>query len=168
MAKKPQLKKYGSGSPKKKATKKITTKKRVRTVQVSLNYQFTPEERANYSDQLASEIQAKNQLDDEKKEAVSNYKAKIDACTSNINKLANWVNSGQDYRSVPVIVKKDYEKGIKEYFHPEDLKRKLGQDKMIAADYQTQLFEEDHAKGKGAKKLSTKSTTGTKVEEPKS
>lgn len=137
--------KKAAPAKKAKPAKKGTAAKRKRpvTVQVSLDYRFTKDEIEDHSAQLASEIQAKNQLEDELKEAKSNFKAKIDAAQSNINKLATWVNTGHDYRSVPVVVKKNFDKGVKEYFHPDFPKRKLGEDKMVAADYQLEIWQKD-------------------------
>lgn len=139
-------------------------KRRPITVNVSIDYKFTDDELHNHSMQLASEINKKSQLEDELKELAGNKRAEIQAVAGNITKLATWVNTGKDYRNIPVIVKMDYDKGIKTFYHPDDSNRKLGSAKMDAQDYQVKLWSED---GDGKSKSPRKKAAPKAAEEPK-
>lgn len=68
--------------------------------ELQLPYRFTEEELQEKSNELAGEITARQRLEDDKKETMSNFKARIDKKTANINLLASQVTVKHETRPI--------------------------------------------------------------------
>lgn len=55
--------------------------------------------------QLAHECQRRGDTEDQKKQVVSEFKAKLDAITATINQLSGHINNGFEYRDVDCEVR---------------------------------------------------------------
>jgi hypothetical protein len=86
------------------------------TVLVTFKYQFTPEEIGNNADQLARFVMEQDEIEQEKKEVMSQYKAKLDEASAKISKYANWVRSGYEMRDEDCRLVLDYGKGKRMHF----------------------------------------------------
>src|SRR5690348_14312809 len=83
----------------------------------SVRIHFSKEEKEKMSTELAESCKTKQEAEAEKKSVVSQLKAKIDAQDSRISYLSNCISTGYSFRNVECVVKKDLEKGVKEYYH---------------------------------------------------
>lgn len=83
----------------------------------SVRIHFTKEEKEKLSSELAESCKTKQEAEAEKKSVVSQLKAKIDAQDSRISYLSNCISTGYSFRNVECVVKKDHNKGMKEYYH---------------------------------------------------
>lgn len=101
-----------------------------------IQYKFSKEEIAEFSGQLADSCQKKAQTESDKKEAMSSFKAKIDAQGSHIRLLSSRISTGYEFQTQPCLVKKDFKKGIKEYYYQGVLYDTV---KMSAEDHQLRL-----------------------------
>ena len=120
----------------------------------SLKYQFTPDERAELSLQLANKNQNLGSLEDEKKSVNSNYSSRINETKEQINQLSNKVSAGYELRNVNLEVQyhvpKEGEKTLirTDIDDSRDGMNKSWVEKMTPMDYNlwTQ-YQEDHAEG---------------------
>ncbi len=101
-----------------------------------IRYEFSEDEKRTFSTQLADACQTKHQTESDKKEAMSSFKAKIDAQDSHIRLLSSRVATGYEFRTENCIVKKDFKKGVKEYYYQGVLYDTV---KMTAEDHQLRL-----------------------------
>lgn len=69
-----------------------------------LKYLFTADELREIASNLARTCRELEQLDFEKKQITSDFKAKIDACTAQISKLSFNINNGHEYRDIECFV----------------------------------------------------------------
>jgi hypothetical protein len=83
----------------------------------TIRYQFSNEEQAANSKELAETCGQKKEIEDEKKAVMSSFKSKIDSHDARINLLSKWISSGYDYRSVECILKKNFKTGKREYYY---------------------------------------------------
>lgn len=73
---------------------------------------LTGEELRNYSDTLAAKTAERSELEDAKKQAASNYKARIDAIEADNNLLARKIQTRSENRQVECMWGFDWEEGI--------------------------------------------------------
>lgn len=114
-------------------------KKLTRKENYNFEYQFSPEELAQKSNQLAKACDERNRIEDEKKDAMSGFKAKIDSKTAEINLISNHINTGKEFMSKTCDVDMDYDNGRKIYYWEG---MKVGEERMKASDYQTEISSE--------------------------
>lgn len=103
-----------------------------------IRYQFSKEETAKHSSELAEACAEKQAIEAEKKSMASTLKAKIDAQDSRIGLLSKYITTGYDHRSVECIIKKDFVKGVKEYYFQGEL---MDTAPMTEEDYQLGIGE---------------------------
>ncbi len=77
-----------------------------------LSCKLTGEELRNYSDTLAAKTAERSELEDAKKQASSNYKARIDAIEAENNLLARKIQTRSENRQVECAWEFDWEDGI--------------------------------------------------------
>lgn len=65
-----------------------------------LKYQFTETELRDKATQLARECRQNEEMEDEKKSVVSDFKAKIDGLQAKISLLSGHINNGYEYRNI--------------------------------------------------------------------
>lgn len=105
-----------------------------------IRYIFSDAEKQTFSMQLADTCQLKHKTENEKKEAASSFKAKIDSQDGHISLLSTRIAQGFEFRTESCIVKKDFKKGVKQYYYdgvlvdtvqltPEDTQLRLEADK---------------------------------------
>lgn len=82
-----------------------------------IRYIFSDVEKQQFATQLADTCQLKHKTENEKKEAASSFKAKIDSQDSHISLLSTRIAQGFEFRTAPCIVMKDFKKGTKSYYH---------------------------------------------------
>jgi hypothetical protein len=102
---------------------------------VNAQYQFTPEELKTLSSQMAEKIQEMAQLEDEKKEVMSQFKAKIDECNAVTRRLASNNISGYEYRDLEVVTIFDF-KAKKRYYKSIETGKIVKEENMFASDFQ--------------------------------
>lgn len=110
-----------------------------------IKYIFSDVEKHQFAIQLADTCQLKHKTENEKKEAASSFKAKLDSQDGHISHLSTKIAQGFEFRSQPCIVKKDFKKGIKQYYYegvlydtvlltPEDTQLRLDADESDKND----------------------------------
>ena len=87
------------------------------TEEVMAKHVFSVEERLELSQKLAASMQKSAQIENEKKQVMSGYKAQLDALSSNENSLATQIANGYEMRNTPCIVTMEYNTGKKLYHH---------------------------------------------------
>lgn len=114
--------------------------KKGQTVNFTFNYEFNDKEITEKAEQLASACIERNRITDEKKHVMSEYSAKIDSKTSEINILSGHIEAGFEKRTQACQMFKDFDKGVKAYFFEG---KQVGEEKLTQHDYQMQAdFEE--------------------------
>lgn len=108
------------------------------TVLRTIRYQFTGEEQANNSKELAETCGQKKEVEDEKKSVMSSFKAKIDSHDARINVLSKWISTGYDYRSVECVLKKNFKTGKREYYYQGVL---VDEEPLKAEDHQLAIAD---------------------------
>lgn len=103
-----------------------------------IRYQFSVEEQQKHSHELAEACRIKQETEGEKKSVMSNFKAKIDAQDSRIGLLSKYITTGYDHRSVECLIKKDFVRGVKEYYYNGEL---MDTAPMTEEDYQLGIGE---------------------------
>lgn len=101
-------------------------------------YVFSEDELKDKSKQLARAIQSRLELEDEKKTAVTEFKAKIEAKVSESNLISNHINNGYEYLFKTCEVVLNFETGRKQYFY-EGVQ--VGEEPMTKDDYQKEIGE---------------------------
>jgi hypothetical protein len=116
----------------------METSNETRKENYQFKYVFTEDEIKEKSKQLARAIQARLELEDEKKTAASEFKAKIEAKVSESNLISNHINNGYEYLFKTCDVVLDFVTGRKTYFF-EGVE--VGVETMTKEDYQKQIGE---------------------------
>ena len=111
----------------------------MRKTKRQLEYKFTEAEIKEMSRQLAYECRQVVQLQEQKKEVMSDFKAKIDQKDSLIAALSNNVNNGWEYRSVDCEVEMDTPKKGMKTITRTDTGEEVAKEKMTDDDRQTDL-----------------------------
>ena len=104
-----------------------------------LEYKFTEEEIKERSKQLAYECRQVVQLQEQKKEVMSDFKAKIDAKDSLIAALSNNVNNGWEYRTIDCEIEMDTPKKGMKTITRTDTGEEVAKEKMTDDDRQEEL-----------------------------
>jgi hypothetical protein len=86
---------------------------------LTLSCVLTTEEKAVYSAQLAQAISDKKKYEGEMESFRTQNKAQITSCDTNINLLAEKVNTGREFRPVSCEIKYDFDKKAKEWIRPD-------------------------------------------------
>ena len=71
------------------------------------------DELQEFASQLAANITERNQLENDKKEVMSDFTARIDEKTSHIQRLAENIQSGYEYREVSCSIQYDFDRRVK-------------------------------------------------------
>ncbi len=80
-----------------------------------IRYEFTEDEIRHFSTELAESCNKKRHTENEKKEAMSSFKNRLDSQESHISLLSTRISQGYEFQTHPCIVKKDFKKGTKQY-----------------------------------------------------
>lgn len=72
-----------------------------------LKYLFTETELKDKSTSLAQECRNLEEVENDKKQVMSDFKSKIDGHQASISKLSNHINNGYEYRQISCEVKMD-------------------------------------------------------------
>lgn len=102
----------------------------------SFQYNFSKEELEEKSKQLAQACQDRSSLEDEKKSASSDFKAKIDGKNAEISLISNHIHSGHERVTKTCEVVKDFGNGVKTYSYEGNV---VGTERLTAADHQQEL-----------------------------
>lgn len=116
-------------------------------------YEFTQEELLAKGKLLSSLLNDYDEIEDDFKQAKSEFKAKLDSKQAEINLTTTKVASGQEYRTDEVELEKDFDKCEKRYYYDGKLVDTI---KMTASDYQTKLPLEKDKPEEGETKKVTK------------
>jgi len=81
--------------------------KRQQTTELFLEYVFTREELEQFGKDLARDTAKQSELDGNKKMAMSQFKAEIDACAAKANVTADHIRSGREMRMVECEIRYD-------------------------------------------------------------
>ena len=100
---------------------------------------LTQEEFKEASQKLAKETQRKNSLEDSKKSVTSKYKADIDACIAEANRLGGIVSTGKEMREVECEMRYNCPSdGIKSLFRVDN--GELVRESVMSIDEKQDLF----------------------------
>lgn len=97
---------------------------------------FTDDELKEKSQQLARACRDHAGIEDQKKSVMSDFKAKLDKISAEINHTSNHINSGFEMRYNTCDVEYAFDEGLKIYYHNG---KKVGEEKMTPSDYQAKL-----------------------------
>lgn len=103
-------------------------------------YVFTKEEKERFASELAEQCSEKSHIELEKKEVAGQYKTKIDRCNTEIQALSQKITNGYEMRDYVCEVKKDFIKGVKQFFCVESAEL-IATEKLGPSDYQTTIEE---------------------------
>lgn len=109
----------------------------------NFRYEFTPEELKEKSMLLAAACKERNAIEDEKKQVMAEFKAKIDGKNAEVNVIAQHITSGFTYVTNQCTCIMNFGNGIKEYYFNDVL---VGQENLSTSDYQLQIDMEVKAK----------------------
>jgi hypothetical protein len=102
----------------------------------TIRYEFGQHELKDFSNQLAVACRKKAEVEEEKKSVVSQFKATIDNQEAQISILSSRITNGYEYRNVDCVVKKDFKKGIKQFYFEGTL---YDESKLSPEDYQLKI-----------------------------
>lgn len=105
----------------------------IRKENYNFQYNFTEEELKEKSKQLARSCDERNNLEDQKKSVMSDFKSKIDSKNAEINIASGHINNGYEWLTKTCDVEYDFDHG-KKIFYYNDLR--VGVEKMTKDDYQ--------------------------------
>ncbi len=101
-------------------------------------YKFDEAEKVDIASKLTIKITEKNQIEDEKKSAMSSFKAQVDSIDAIINKLSIDYQNGYEFRSIECEVDFNFERKCKTYYR-KGTKEVIEVKPMTAEDFQTKL-----------------------------
>lgn len=131
--------------------------------------EFTEDQLKQKASELASKINRRNQLENEKKAAVTGYKGRIDVLEAEIDLLANHVGEGREFMNVECVAKLDYPWFGKKSIYRTDTGAYVGEEDMTTEDRQMKI-QWDRKNAAGANPLATperaEQTTQEPAEEP--
>lgn len=107
-------------------------------------YEFSEQELLQKGKYLSSVINDYQSIEDDFKQAKSEFKAKLESKQAEINLTTTKVASGQEYRTDEVELEKDFDKCEKRYYYDGKL---VDTQKMSAADFQVKLKLDEGDKG---------------------
>jgi len=91
------------------AKRKIEKTKKADAITHEGKYQFTDKEKLKLGDDMVEQYMKKATITTELTRVKSEYKAKLDACESKIQKLTEKISNGYEYKDFQCIVEKDFE-----------------------------------------------------------
>lgn len=106
------------------------------TETITIRYDFTEEETAQKSKQLAIACSEKKQIEDQKKEVNSEFKYKLDSKDAEINLLSTHIQNGYEMRKVKCEVDRDLDAGKKYYVYNGEI---VKTEKLSPEDYQLRI-----------------------------
>ncbi len=118
--------------------KDIPPKKDSHFETVLARYQFTEDERRDMGLQLSRAVQESGLIEEQKKQIMSEFKAKLDAVQANSSSLAIKIGNGYEMRETRCRVELFPTEGKKRFFLPET-DELIKEDVMSHADYQQLL-----------------------------
>lgn len=105
----------------------------------TLRCKFTREQIAEFSQELARQIQTLQRLEDQKREVVASFKAQIETANAQAKELSQRITNGYEYRSVDCFVEmNDPEAGTKSIYR-RDTGELVRSAKMAGEDLQYAL-----------------------------
>lgn len=113
------------------------------TVGEFLRYDFTEDEVKEKAKTLALAVQRQTQAQEEQKAAQSQFKERIESCTSQIGKLSREINMGWEMRTIPCFVLfHNPKQGMKQIVRTDtgELVREIA---MTTSEMQEKLFDEE-------------------------
>lgn len=112
----------------------------------SLPVRFTQDELRGKADELADKVARRESLEEEKKRVGADYKARIDATTSDINLLARHITERCEYQQVECQAYLDFPDHGKKTIFRVDTGEEVGVETMQPADRQAAFqWEQAHA-----------------------
>lgn len=115
----------------------------------NLQCKFTEVEITQFGRDLAHQTIELTALESDKKRVVSDFAAKISSKESDISVLTNKIQSGYEYRMVPVIEHFDQPKPGRKQIVREDTGEVVGTEPMTQADLQTELLTKENEPANG-------------------
>lgn len=80
------------------------------TTRKYLKYHFSEDERKEQASELARFVGSKNELEQQKKEAMAQFKADIEKADSQISTLSTHLNQGYIHKNIDCEVTKDFDR----------------------------------------------------------
>lgn len=120
-----------------KAIKTPTPESEVKKAIRKAKYEFNDDELKNLGLKLAGQVASKRNLENEKKQVVSQITAKITEKVAQIEETQLLLTSGFEYRDIECTVEIDWETAKKNYFNSE--KELVDSEALSAEDYQYKL-----------------------------
>ena len=117
----------------------------MKTVTRYLKYQFTEAELKEKAVQLARECRQNEEIEDDKKRVMSDFKAKIDAHQAQISLLSGHINSGDDFRDVECHVNLNSPIPGRKTFMRIDTAEIVAEEDMTKEEFQMELPLEGEA-----------------------
>jgi hypothetical protein len=124
----------------------------------SLPVRFTQDELRGKADELADKVARREGLEEEKKRVGADYKARIDATTSDINLLARHITERCEYQQVECQAWLDWPVHGKKTIFRVDTGEEVGVETMQPADRQTAIQWEKEANSHNVNPLETVET----------
>lgn len=105
----------------------------IRKENYNFQYNFTEDELKEKSKQLARSCDERNNLEDQKKSVMSDFKSKIDSKNAEINITSGHINNGYEWLTKTCDVEYDFDNSKKIFYYNND---RVGVEKMSPQDYQ--------------------------------
>ena len=131
-------------------TKTKDKPKKPNTVQKQGKYKFNDADKRTLSSQLAEECIRVGTLEAEKKEVMSEFKAKIDAAEARVREVSQKVISGHEYRDFECIIEKDIKEKTITYIDI-DTDNVIESRKMDPHEYQLAITDKQKGEEKDEK-----------------
>jgi len=107
-----------------------------------VKHTFTEEERRLIADEMAAQdIREQNDVEDDKKSVVSDFKSRLDVLSGKVKNSANKLNSGWEMRFMDCEKQPDYDKKLWQFYSCETGEH-IKSEAMTESDMQMQLEEE--------------------------
>jgi len=114
---------------------------RATTIKEHLKCSFTEQEIKERAIQLAQECRAQEEIDNEKKQVMRDFNAKLAAHAAKISMLSNQINSGYEYRYVDCDIIYDSPTVGKKHIVRNDIFDTVRIEDMTAEEMQGELFD---------------------------
>jgi hypothetical protein len=117
----------------------------IKTTTEYLKYTFSDDELKEKAAQLAMECKEEREIEDEKKQAMSLFKSKLDSHAANIAKLASYINNGYEYRYIECEIMFDFPLAGRKTFFRKDTGKIAKEEDMTETEMQCELPLEENA-----------------------
>ena len=124
-----------------------STRPKMTKVNALICYNFSVDELAGKSQELAHKSIELQQLKKDKAQVVSEFTSKEKACEAEIGTLSQKISNRYEHRKMDVMMHKDFDNGVKRYYDIQS-GRELMVEKLTADDYQLDLEEQEAASKK--------------------